>query len=302
MRFATTISLFLRHIYKCATTSPLTGDSIMTKNYQLFLVAFLCLSISEAMAQKLPNVQETSLLAPTDVKVDGKAGEWNSQFQAYNKAVELFYTITNDNEKLYVAIQTADLDIANKIICAGMTLTINGSGRMKDKDGMAITFPFLNKFDFPELIPPVNYTLEPTAMNGQFIQRAKHIRVKGLTGITDSLISIYNPEGIKVAALFDQSKVFNYELSVPLKQLGVTVNESRPLVYNIKLNGNLIDPGKSLAINYNEAFFHTRNALRRDLTSFGVVDDKVYFDGAHAARIESVISPTDFWGEYTLAK
>ena len=37
-----------------------------------------------ATAQKLPNVQATSLRAPANIKIDGKATEWNDKFQAYN--------------------------------------------------------------------------------------------------------------------------------------------------------------------------------------------------------------------------
>ncbi|HCN82336.1 MAG TPA: hypothetical protein DIT07_01770, partial [Sphingobacteriaceae bacterium] len=78
----------------------------------LFLIGILYLIIIPVTtsAQKLPNIQEASLRAPAGIKVDGKATEWNNQFQAYNKATEIFYTISNDDDKLYLAVQATDLD------------------------------------------------------------------------------------------------------------------------------------------------------------------------------------------------
>ena len=59
-----------------------------------------------ANAQKLPNVQQASLRAPENVKVDGKPTEWGDKLQAYNKATDVFYTIANDYNNLYLIIQT----------------------------------------------------------------------------------------------------------------------------------------------------------------------------------------------------
>jgi len=66
----------------------------------LFSIAFL-----NTHAQTLPKVQEASLRAPDNIKIDGKPTEWNNQFQAYNTATDLFYTIANDDQNLYLVIQ-----------------------------------------------------------------------------------------------------------------------------------------------------------------------------------------------------
>ena len=110
----------------------------------LLLPPILLLMYFDVSAQKLPNIQQTSIRAPASIKIDGKATEWRDEFQAYNKATEIYYTISNDSEKLYLTVQAIDLDIINKIVCGGITLTINGTGKMKDQGGKVITFPALN--------------------------------------------------------------------------------------------------------------------------------------------------------------
>ena len=276
----------------------------------VFLVILFAFS---ANAQKLPNVQEASLRAPATIKIDGKSTEWNNQFQAYNKATEIFYTISNDNEKLYLTVQATDLDIINKIICAGIIFTINGTGKMKDQEGMAITFPVLHEGDFPHdshgslIAPPVNLDKPDSwsadtflvVLNKDLTSKAKDIRVTGGKEITNSLISIYNPYGIKVAALVDNNTNFTYELAVPLKYLGLSVNNSKPFVYNIKLKSL---EGGTIGLE-DRSFVIALRAQRRERRAHLIVSRNesktvtVYDD-----RMLNLLNPTDFWGEYTLAK
>ena len=251
------------------------------------------INVPALKAQKLPNVQETSLRAPVNVKVDGKATEWNNGFQAYNRATEIYYTVSNDNNNLYLTIQTTDIDISNKIICSGVTFMINGSGKMKDQGGIAITFPALKRDQFGGVgqpdgrlsssLPPIDYRKETVAMNEQLNSIARDIKVTGIKGIQDS-ISLYNSEGIKAAGLFNEDKVFTCEMSLPLKYLKLQENE-KSLIYSIKIDGPLI-----------------RNLTRRNLTSLRVVNGVDIMEGPDAPRIQSLIATTDFWGEYTLAK
>ncbi|HCN84775.1 MAG TPA: hypothetical protein DIT07_14330 [Sphingobacteriaceae bacterium] len=123
---------------------------MVMKTINLLLFVFV-ISLT-ASAQKLPNVQETSLRAPTAIKVDDKPTEWNNQFQAYNKTTEIFYTISNDDDKLYLTVQATDLDVINKILEGGVSLRINGLGKMKDQGGKVITYPVIVKEKFRQTI------------------------------------------------------------------------------------------------------------------------------------------------------
>ena len=260
---------------------------------QRFLVASFILFQLSANAQKLPSVQEKSLRAPAGIKIDGKAGEWNNQLQAFNKATEVFYTISNDNDKLYLTFQASDLDIINKIICQGITLTVNGSGKMKDQEGVAITYPAVNRKYFPWDDTPVNLSRRDLMQTASFIEeinkelsfKTRDIKISGINGIKDT-ISVYNREGIRAAALFDNKGVFTSELAVPLELLGLFSNVQQPFVYNIKVNGGLV----------------LRKEMKIGITSLSVENGTVVFGGPTAEKIKGLYASTDFWAEYTLAK
>lgn len=280
-----------------------------------FSVVLLLISLA-ASAQKLPNIQETSLRAPGTIKVDGKATEWNNQFQAYNKATEVFYTLSNDNERLYLTVQAIDLDIINKIICGGVTLTINGSGKMKDQGGVAITYPALDKTLFPgnrispvhtsHGAPPVNLDRPDNwpadsfmvIINKDLISKAKDIRVEGVKEISNHLLSIYNQEGIKASALFDNKTAFTSELAIPLKYLGLSANMPKPFVYNIKLKGMETDLNDQRSVG--DAIRSQREAMRAGFLMYPTPD--VIIGGPETPRLKYLFTPADFWGEYTLAK
>lgn len=66
----------------------------------LLFVAIVMKQWTVTFAQKLPGVQTSSLWAPENLKIDGKTTEWNGTFQAYNKAADIFYTISNDDKNI----------------------------------------------------------------------------------------------------------------------------------------------------------------------------------------------------------
>src|ERR1700743_3198430 len=111
---------------------------------QLFagLTLILLTGPLSADAQKLPNIQQSKLRAPSTVKIDGKATEWNNQFQAYNRATDVFYTLSNDDENLYLTIKAIDQDVINKIVGGGISFIIARAGKKNDKNNIAIISPF----------------------------------------------------------------------------------------------------------------------------------------------------------------
>ena len=299
----------------------------MRKIIALCIVLSLMVTVS-VNAQKLPDIQETSMRAPAAIKIDGKKVEWDNLIQAFNKATGIFYTISNDNSDVYlvVKVNAKDLDISNKIINAGLTFTINGSGKAKNESGMSITFPFLYKEDHRPNLPLIDYNKEISVWNKQFTDKAKDIRVAGIAGIKDT-ISIYNPEGIKVVALFGEDAVFTYELAIPLKYLELSVNDPHPFVYSIKLNGTanypynltgmdmiLTQAGpvpaptqtppefRSARANQVAAIQHVRSYLRGGIKGMRFEGGNYILDGPTGNIVMGLISPTYFSGEYTLAK
>lgn len=256
------------------------------KNLKLFAGAALStLSVCFAQAQKLPNVQQASMHLPTETKIDGKASEWNNQFQAYNKTTGIYYTIANNNENIYLAVQATDPHFIQKILSGGITLTIKNADKSNKATPVSIDYLFIPVVERYAMIKKIEgeeaYT--PDDINKQFTAAAKQIQVSGVKEIQDTLISVYNDADIKVAAKFDDKKALTYELSLPLKYVQQSLGNNASFNYNVKLNAIRITPqpaGKA-----GEVFSVT----------------SVQRNSKAAQDLQDLDNPTDFSGNYTLA-
>jgi hypothetical protein len=258
---------------------------------KIILILLSALTFLQVSAQKLPQVQQTSLRAPAKVKIDGKATEWG-QMKAYNKATELNYTIANDDKKLYMVAQTDIAEVYDRICNGGIKVVIQKNGRKSDEGAAFVKYPFFkewNVFTFGfkatrarisfvggraqiEKIPEVKITSKEQAdsimqsHNKMLRENLKFIYTNGLPGI-DSLVPIYNDKGIEAAVAFDNKRVYTYEMVIDLKLLGLTAQSGQKFAYHVVING---EPYK---FSYNPG------------------------PGAYVPA-----ATTDFWGEYTLAK
>ena len=267
------------------------------------LFAFpLLLLFSSVNAQKLPAIQTKSVRAPANVKVDGKAFEWGDQLQAYNKSTNIFYTIANDDEKLYLIIRATDKRIIGKIINGGVTLTINGTGKMKDIGGSSITFPAYQKED-PMFYFGLREALElgeknnsqiDSFMNSRNTVLSSNLKIIGISGISevkDSIVSVYNEEEIRATGKLDRELTYIGEMAIPLKYLQVEGKQAGKFVYNIKLNGTTAT-GTNVQTHF----------AGRDIIMYTGRDGIRYYLGSSTPENIAIALPTDFWGEYILVR
>jgi len=214
-----------------------------------YLMGLLLLSKTsfEVNAQKLPNKQQASIWAPANIKIDGNANEWDNKFQAYNHATDIYYTISNDKENLYLTVMVDRGLITDKILREGLSFSINGTEVRKDASKITITYPVLQGADrnavtglfFVKMkkesdAKNADYSLE--SLNKLFESKANSISVKGINSIGNEDISVYNEQGIKAVARFQKPSNYVYELAVPLKYLKLTDGAEKTLNYLIKLN------------------------------------------------------------------
>ncbi len=267
------------------------------KYLKLLLTALAVSNI--AIAQKLPNVQTASLRAPANIKVDGKATEWGDKFQAYNKATDVFYNVANDDNKLYLTLQTSDEYIIKKILWGRATFSINKLAKKQDANAITITYPVIDRKDRPA----INFKEMPKIIDGnktsvaqadsfmnlsnkRLTEKAKMIKVTGINTL-DTLISVYNTDGIKTAIGFDNKMTYTYELAINLKALGLNAKNEDKFYYNLTLNQLPLDdmPGVNIT-----------RAPNGEITS-------VVIEKSQANAGTNVYGyTTDFWGEYALAK
>jgi hypothetical protein len=270
----------------------------ITRHLNLIITSFIviCLLIKTANAQTLPNIQTSGLRAPANIKIDGKITEWDGKLQAHNHATDVYYTIANDDDNLYLALQSSDQDALTKITNKGIVFNISTSGKKSDKNLIAITYPFFDRSNKPYINFKNAPKIEPGSAvsvakadsfmiesNKRLETAAKNIKVSGVAGI-DSIQSIYNDEGIKAKARFNNTMLYTYELAIPLKYLNRVVKK---FAYQIQLPGT-----------------NTSDFVSIERNSDGVPTRIVALNNAvipSKSHLAAVTATTDFWGEYTLA-
>jgi hypothetical protein len=271
----------------CNCTFFMKNSKITDPNQWLFTL-LLSAAFITTYAQKPPSEQKGSIRAPLNIKIDGKANEWDNKFQAYSNHTQFYYTMSNDNKNLYLTIQADEPPIIRRIINGGVTLTINRSGKKKDPEGIHITYPLLTGLSVPLKNPRARFNGPAPVTEGDSLMnvtnkrmndKSKEIRVIGIKNI-DTLISVYNTDGIKAASAFDNKMVYTYEMAISLKTLGLSVNSPSKFIYQVMINER---ESKGINIVKNDAG--------------GIVSVNIV--GPNAVMGQEA---TDFWGEYTLAK
>ncbi len=278
---------------------------------KLIIVLILLTRFAICNAQKQPVIQEISLRAPDNIKIDGTLNEWENKLQAKNNIDRIKYTICNDDNKLYLTVQALGVFGDEKIVHGGITFTVSHSvekrKREKAPNNVAITFPLVDKekalsidakqyayFNIDVKERPAHKKETDSlyeAINLLADDAFKEIKIIGIKGV-DTLISVYNTDGIKAAARFDKTMCFVYELAIPLKYIGIAVNDSVKFSYNIKINA----PTRQTS---------TNRSAQPSRPVFDTPSDGGIGGGGNTAPNPNMIyrlESSDFWAEYTLAK
>jgi len=299
----------------------------LKKAINIFTACLLFVSISFSVySQKLNTIQEGSVWAPANIKVDAKLNEWDDTFQAYNKTTEVFYTISNDDKNLYLVLKSTDPLNNNKIIAGGINFTINKTGKKKDKDAYVIVFPLVDMVSMRNQIISMGAgggggrggDMDSAAVSNlrkKALSMVKEIKLSGFSDIPDSVISIYNEYGIKAAIDYDVKGNLTCEMAIPLKYLHLISAGNSEFNYNIKLNGldiNALFPGAGAMFagaggGGAGGFGGGGGGGGRGGAGGGFGGGAGSSGGGISGiptsmlQMQTLISPTDFWGKYTLA-
>lgn len=207
---------------------------------KLHLLLTLAVISTTAFAQKLPVKQESSVYAPSTIKLDGKITEWGN-LQAYNPATEIFYTMANDGDKLYLICSSTVKEAIQKIQQGGITLTISSTDKNSAIEPLAVTYPIV-----PWVNAQVDYLLKSPGplsesdlkvANDRISGHLKEIKVSGFKDISGGSIPIYNEQGIVGGHYISSNKVYTYELSLPLSLIRPLINNNGTFNYKVQVNG-----------------------------------------------------------------
>lgn len=264
------------------------------KKLQLLLLAALL--FANAQAQKLPNKQEGALKISKKIKVDGVSLEVGGQYNAFNNATGLFYSIANNDKQLYIVLQANEPEIINKIALTGVKFTIKS---VDDKNArVSLTYPAQSKdvhvyFNLTTRKGQQPDTSKKTvdsimaANNKKATENFKRIRVEGLANA--DTISIYNDLEIEAFGKFDAKKAFTVEMALPLEILRKEINQANTFAYEITVNGAppiWVGPSVTTGSTDPAATARAEEQFRKTIENF------------NAKRT----AQTNVSGEYTLAK
>jgi len=206
--------------------------------FSLLLTAFAGFSCQQASAQDTDPDEDVNLWMPQPVVVDGNSSEWHEPLNNYNTPTQLAFALANDQQNLYLIIESLDEATTGKLLRGGLTLNINTAG--KKKDGMKLNF--LGMQQPPPPHPGQNDTLrqpEPGMMGHGYHEHAPGInviQVSGFKKIPDGSLSVPNSEGIQVAAAFNKQRDYICELAIPLALLELKGDDVKAIAYNIRIN------------------------------------------------------------------
>ena len=279
---------------------------------KIYLTIFLTLGFLTSFqlyAQKTPDVQEVGMKAPTTTKVDGKNLEWNDTFAAKNKRTNIWYSLSNDDKYLYLVVKSTDVPNNTKILAGGITLSINPDGKRKEKESISLTYPLINRANArggqrmrgnvgATALTPVQRDSATAAQQKIQLLTAKEIKVKGFIGLTDTLVSIYNTEGIKAYASIGADHSYFYEAAIPLSFLGITTDRTKEFAYNIKINGLQVAGFGGAGGGGGGG----RAGGAGGGGNFGGARGGGGQGNAGGIDMQALMSPTDFWGKYQLVK
>lgn len=284
-----------------------------------FIIQLLVLA---AYSQNLPKIQQTSLRAPANVKIDGKAADWGDKFEAKNPTTELLYTIANDDKKLYLIAQTDVETVINRISSGGIKLIIQKNGTKSEEGAAVVKFPYLPKGESIRFSMATNSMRTRTivqgnsttairdnsslskeeeeklvdsvmkAYNKKLTGSLKWIYTRGIAAV-DSLIPIYNDKGIEAAVSFDNKKLYTCEIAIDLKALSLSAAVADKFSYHLVVNG---EPNKYAPVA--PIIFGSTSADGTPLPAEQVRAGNERLQSRYAI----MGATSDFWGEYTLAK
>ena len=153
----------------------------------------------------------------TPVTVDGDLKDWNLPLQYYDEESRLNYSLSNDEQNLYICVRAVDQQSQLKMIHAGFNVWIDTTGKRNQTVG--IRFPLDEKL-LPHHTPEHREKGKMPDMNNlmsKMVLEQSQMQLLGFKNANNGVSPLHNESGISAAIKWDSSGVLAYEAVIPFK-------------------------------------------------------------------------------------
>ena len=190
-------------------------------------------------AQRNKGEVQQSLDWASGIIIDGQLADWGDSLVYEHATQQFHYHIKNDAENVYVAMRVQDKDRQMQIFAQGLAFTVNKKG--KKREGPTVYFPVADRLAFRSIMSADNDD-RPDDMRKGALAAIRAIHIMRFDDVLEGQISLENTYGIHAQATLDTADALCVEIVVPLKRLGISIDDGDELAFNIKINGVMV-PG-----------------------------------------------------------
>ena len=158
------------------------------------------------------------------VVIDGDNKEWPSPYPNYDSKGKIAYATSNDRKYVYITMETGDELTQVKILRAGMTVSIDTSGKKEPQ--FSINYPLANDNEMLELPQPsrgekgAHMEKQLTHQIKKLMEQANQFTLEGFSNCSGGFaVSQNTPCGIRVRASIDEYSELVWEAAIPVKAL-----------------------------------------------------------------------------------
>lgn len=166
------------------------------------------------------DVYQTGNFQSTKITADGDLSDWGLPLRFSSKIGTMQYSITNDNENIYIGLHTSDEATQMKILKAGVDIFIDPTGKENKK--MEITFPVKgDNAGSPgwQRNSALGEKPDRNKIKQQMIMMANTFNVTGFQNIENRLYDVKDSSSLKVALKLDNADNMGYEMIIPFKTI-----------------------------------------------------------------------------------
>ncbi|MHB8258855.1 MAG: hypothetical protein ACYDEC_01160 [Bacteroidia bacterium] len=169
-----------------------------------------------------PAVSLHSAFQTKPVTADGNPQEWRVPLRFYDSDTRLNYSLTNDDEKIYLCVRIVDELSQAKVVRNGLNVWFDTLAKKTKTCGILFPVPDKNTDEYQQENSSESSKKKQgdnlDAIKKKFLQQANQMQLTGFkSGVPDFLAASTNEYGISVSINWDANNIMIYEAVVPFK-------------------------------------------------------------------------------------